>query len=53
MESEEPEDDELTEDEEAQKRRATNYMLYFSHADLTLISVRAAAIIAASFFFFA
>lgn len=23
---------------EAQKRRATNYMLYFSHADLTLIS---------------
>lgn len=30
--------DETSEDLEAQKRRASNYMLYFSHGDLTLIS---------------
>ena len=34
----EEEDDETSEDLSAQKRRANNYMLYFSHADLTLIS---------------
>lgn len=34
----EEEDDETSEDLSTQKRRANNYMLYFSHADLTLIS---------------
>eukprot|EP01043_Picozoa_sp_COSAG02_P011252 COSAG02_NODE_411_length_22864_cov_6.757523_13_plen_260_part_00 len=34
----EEEDDATSEDLATQKRRANNYMLYFSHADLTLIS---------------
>lgn len=34
----EDDDDATTEDLASQKRRANNYMLYFSHADLTLIS---------------